>query len=323
MSARSWLALVGALTLWARPASSQEHQLALLEADPELDHAAALALAPWGLSVEARQGDSPGAELPGAVRRAKALSGQWAVSIVVWLTSSDEGCLLWVYDAHTDSVSTRQLDACPPFSSPAAASVALTLKSLLRPPEPARVSQPTPPPPVALPERQPRVSLRLGLEQRYVAREVAELRGVLSGVWWLGSRWGIAIAIGRGRGVDLHGALFDAELRQTSFSPSLRWRLLGNRYVATSLLAGGGLHLLELGGKSEALGRSTRASRLTPSVDAGTEITLGLASRATLGLCVKALYFPSRERYLVHGAAVLELWPVAAEFGAQLGVELL
>jgi hypothetical protein len=35
------------------------------------------------------------------------------------------------------------------------------------------------------------------------------------------------------------------------------------------------------------------------------------------------MYFPVRERYLAHGTPVFESWPVAAEFGASLGVDLL
>jgi hypothetical protein len=272
---------------------------------------------------------APGTSLPTASERARALALEWGVSTVVWISSAEQGSLLWIYETDTDSVSTRQLAAAPPFSSPHAASVALTLKSLLRisdarpppPPVPARLESPAP-----VPDPRERFTLSAELNVRYVAREAHETRGALSGVWWLGEKpapWGIGLKASAGPGIEMEQGGFSGQLRQLSLSAAVVWKVIGNRFIASSLLAGGSVHYVELSGFERSVQRETERRRLAPSLDAGTEVALSLLGPVSLGFGVKALYFPGHERYLVHGTPVLESWPIAAEFGARLGMDLL
>lgn len=324
--------LACSLLLLASPGLTRERRVALVDPDPELDHAVALSLSPWGVAVVAMQESAPGTDLPAAAARARALARQWQVSAVVWVTAADQGSLLWIYEADTDSVSTRQLAEAPPFSSPDAASVALTLKSLLRTSElgPEREEKPPPPrpkltPPAAHPER---LTLTAELNSRYSARQMSELRGALSGVWWPGvgaapARFGVGLGIGAGPGVDIERLGFSGQFRQLSLSAIVTWQVVGNRYLASSLFGGGSGHFVELVGFDRQLSRSTDVRRVTPSLDAGTEVAFSPLTGTSVGLGVKALYFPRPERYLVRGQPLLELWPVAAEFGVRLGVNLL
>lgn len=323
------IAVACLLLVAARPACAHERRLALINPDPELDHAVALALSPWGISVLVKQEEPPGTALPTASERARVLALEWGASVVVWISPEQQGSLLWIYETDTDSVSTRQLGVAPPFSSPNAASVALTLKSLLRTmearpaPAPQPAASPPPPPPNDAPA--PRFTLSAELDLRYIARQAHELRGALGGVWWLGAqptRWGLGLKASAGPGIDLERATFNGQLRQLSLSAEVTWKLAANHFIASSLVGGASAHYVELSGFDRELGRGTELRRIAPSIDAGTEVALSPLPSASLGFGVKAMYFPAPARYLAQGAPVLETWPVAAEFGVRLGVDL-
>ncbi|MDF3068352.1 MAG: hypothetical protein K0R38_3953 [Polyangiaceae bacterium] len=310
---------------------AQERRLALIDPDDELDHAVALALSPWGMSVLVKHDAAPGTSLPTASERARALAVEWHVSAVVWLSPSEHGSLLWIYELETDSVSTRQLAEAPPFSSPSAASVALTLKSLLRTGPVVRPSStppptPTPPSAPAVPAPGQKFTANAELSLRYLARAAHETRGAVGGVWWLGARpsqWGIGLKASAGPGIDIGRGAFTGQLRQLSLSAGVSWRVIGSRFIASSLIAGVSGHYTELNGFDRELERATALRRLAASIDAGSEVTLSLLGPVRAGFGVRAMYFPVRERYLAHGTPVFESWPVAAEFGASLGVDLL
>ncbi len=324
------LAVASVLLSWTLRASAQERRLALINPDDELDHAVALALSPWGMSVLVKREAPPGTSLPMAGDRARALAVDWNVSAVVWLSPAEHGSLLWIYEVETDSVSTRQLGEAPPFSSPNAASVALTLKSLLRTvpavtPSPSLpITVPKPELPSDLPGE--RFSVNAELNVRYLARATHETRGAIGGIWWFGARptrFGIGIKASAGPGIDIERGAFTGQLRQLSLSAGLSWRVIGNRFIASSLIVGFSGHATELSGFDRELERAAELRRLSASIDAGSEVTLSLLGPLRAGFGVRAMYFPGRERYLARGTPVLESWPVAAEFGASLGVDLL
>jgi hypothetical protein len=268
-----------------------------------------LALSPWGVTARVTHEPSPGTDLPGAARRAAALSRRLAASVLVWISSSDQGSLLWIYELDTDEVSTRELGAAPPFSSPDAAAVALSLKTLLRTTEVAPQAErfgaapARPEPPVQ------HLTLEAGGDVRYLARATTEVRATVGGVWWFRpapTRFGAGLEFGAGPGVQLERPNFVGQFRQLSLSGALIWQVVGNRFLASALSAGASAHFSELSGFSENVGRSAVTRRVVPSLDAGTEVDLSLGAG-----------------YLVQGAAVFELWPIAAEFGVRLGVNLL
>ncbi len=339
--------VAGLLLSLSRAASAEEHRLALIEPDAELDRAVALALSPWGMSVTVKHGAGPGASLPIAGERARVLALEWDVSALVWLSPVEDGSLLWIYETETDSVSTRHLADAPPFTSPQAASVALTIKSLLRTRASrsasasaatiTRIATPAPvpaQPPLTPAEDLPgsvdppptRFSVTGELSLRYFAREAHEVRGALGGIWWVRvapSTWGIGLKASAGPGAPIRSPGFDGELRQLSLSAALFWRLAGNRFLTTLLMGGASAHYMELTGFHRELQRGTERERLAPSLDVGSDVALSLMAGTSVGFGARALYFPLRERYLVRGASVFQPWPVAAELGVRLGVDLL
>jgi len=312
--------------LLARPALAQDRSVALIDADEELAHAVLLALSPWGVTARLTHEPSPGVDLPMAAHRAAALCQQLSVSVVVWVSASEQGSLLWIYDAQTNEVITRELAERPPFSSPAAASVALSLKALLRTTKVA--------PPI---ERQgspagvpPRATNRLTLEAsgnvRFFAPDSTLVYAGIGGLWWFGpgpARLGAGLSFGSSAGVAIESANFSGNYRELSLSAALAGQLVGNRWLRSSLFGGFTAHYSELFGVSNVVGEAAESNRLVPSVDAGSDVAFMLGGGMHLGLGVKASYLPRPQRYLVQGETVLSLWPIAAEFGVKFGIDLL
>jgi hypothetical protein len=315
------------LLLVASPAWAEPRRVALVEADQQLEHAVAVALSPWGVSASVATGPTPGTELPGAARRAAALARRLRVDVVVWVTATDRGSVLWMYDLDTDEVSTRELGESPPFSDPAAASVALSLKTLLR----ATTVAPSTErfgvaPPVERAPHAGRLTLAAGGDLRFLASDTNEVRASVDGVWWFQpapTRLGLGLGFAAGPGVSIVHQDFSGQFRQLSLSGALTWQVVGNRWLASSLFAGGSAHFSELSGFSQSVGDGVVARRITPTIDAGTHVEVTPGAGINLGLGVRALYLPRYQRYLVRGEAVFELWPIAAEFGVRLGVNLL
>ena len=233
--------------------------------------------------------------------------------------------MLWIYQAERGEVSTRELAEVPPFSSPEAASVALSLKTVLRTTEVAPQAERFGAAPVRRGQHYPRVTLELFGDARSFARASTELRAALSGVWWFRPepmRLGLGLTLGTGTGVEVQRADFNGHFRQPSLSATLLWQVQGHPLIASSLHAGGSLHLSELSGFSNSVGASSTTLRVVPSIDAGAEVDLKMGRGFLIGLGGQALYLPRPERYLVKGEAVFELWPIAAELGVRVGLDL-
>jgi hypothetical protein len=311
------------MLLLAEPALGAERRLLLLTTDAQLSRAVALALAPWGVTTQPSQTAPPAAQQPEASRQAEALAQQRGVGVVVWVSSASQGSVLWVYDADRDELTTRVLADSPPFSSPAAASVALSLKTLLRAtalaPDDERFDGGSRPPRRQL----ERLTLDAGGDVRFLASDRSEVRAAVGGVVWFETttpRWGAGLSFGVGPGVTVERADFFGTFRQLSLSASLRWQVVATRWLASSLSVGGSAYFAELGGFARQSGQSSVSRRVLPALDAGTGVDVTPTSGIRLGLGVKASYLPVRQRYLVEGAPVFELWPVAAEFGVRFGV---
>ncbi len=313
------------LLLLARPALAQDRRVALIDADVELEHAVSVALSPWGVTIATTHQPSPGNDLLTATSRAAALCRQLTVNVVVWVSESDRGSLLWIYDAETNQVTTRELAEQPPFSSPAAASVALSLKALLRTTDIAPQLERAVPPPLLRRTVSERLTLGASGSVRFIARDTTEVRGSVGGMWWVRpgpTRIGAALFFGAGPGVSIRTPHFAGKFRDLSVSAVLAWQVIGSRFVRSSLFGGATAHFSKLSGVSQSLAQSAESQRVTPTLDAGSDIALTLGGGFHLDLGVKALYLPRRPRYLVKGETVLSLWPVAAEFGVRLGVDL-
>ncbi|MGH7436064.1 MAG: hypothetical protein ACRENE_10360, partial [Polyangiaceae bacterium] len=121
-------AVVGSRTLHA----AERHRIAAVDPDAELTHALDLALAPWGASVVELRLQAPGATMPFAVDRARAIAEEAHADVVVWVSGEEGAYALWIYDAASDHIGSRRLEARPPFDPATAAAVALAVKTLLR-----------------------------------------------------------------------------------------------------------------------------------------------------------------------------------------------
>lgn len=313
--------------LATRLVHAQQRLVALVDADPELEHAVSLALSPWNVSTQVFHEAAPGTDLPGAARRAASLARTLHASVVVWVSPSDSGSLLWIYDSDRDEVSTRELAEAPPFSSPEAASVALSLKTLLRTTEvaPQRERFGASPPPVGEPHF-PRLTLRGFADVHYYSGTSSEVRAALGGVWWFHPqprRWGLALRFATGPGVAIQGENFSGRFRQPSASAALAFQLLGKGLFANTLHAGVSAHFAELSGASQSVSASSTTLRIVPSLDLGTELDLAVGRGFSVGLGVQAMYLPRPERYLVRGETVFELSRIGAEFGVRVGADLL
>jgi len=320
--------------LLARPARAQDRSLALIDADGELAHAISLALSPWGVTARLTHEPSPGIDLPMAAHRAAELCQRLAVGVVVWVSVTEQGSLLWIYDVETNEVITRELPERPPFSSPAAASVALSLKALLRTTTVAPPVERVGAPPVVVPL--PATDRALGSRHKLTLEASGNVRffapgsrlvyGRIGGLWWFRpghTRLGAGLFFGSSAGVAIETADFSGSYRELSLSAALTGQLVENRFLRSSLFGGFTAHFSELFGVSNAVGQAAESKRIVPSVDAGGDFAFLLGGGLHLGLGVKASYLPRPQRYLVQGEAVLSLWPVATEFGVKFGIDLL
>ena len=326
LGSRCVSAILLCLMLLARPALAQDRSVALIDADEELAHAIVLALSPWGVTARFTHEPSPGVDLPMAAHRAAALCQQLTVSVIVWVSASEQGSLLWIYDAETNEVITRELSERPPFSSPAAASVALSLKALLRT---TTVAPPierlgAPPPAVPLTATR-RFTLEASANVRFFAPSSTLVYGAIGGLWWFrpgATRLGAGLFAGTSAGVAIETASFSGSYREQSLSAVLTGQLAGNRLLRGSLFGGFTAHFSEVFGVSNAVGQAAESHRVVPSLDLGSDLAFMLGGPLHLSLGVKGSYLPRPQRYLVQGETVLSLWPIAAELGVKFGIDL-
>ena len=174
-----------------RSAVASGHRVAAVDPDPEVARALDVALSPWEVTLVDVHLDSPGATMPMAVDRARAIATDASAEVVVWVSSADDGFAVWIYDAASDHASARKLDRAPPFDGPTAAGVALSVKTLLRgtsvAPPPERFG-------VAPTESPWRVGLAGGVAQRIQASSPVEARLGVEASGWLG-RWGLMLDV--------------------------------------------------------------------------------------------------------------------------------
>src|SRR5262245_45194767 len=110
--------------------------------DAELESAVRIALAPWAVEVVASPGPVPPPAMPEAARRAEALGSEAHALALVWVADGT----LWIWDRASEQLVARPLRAAMPLDAAAAASAALSVKTVLRgtlvAPEPERLVPP-------------------------------------------------------------------------------------------------------------------------------------------------------------------------------------
>jgi hypothetical protein len=235
--ARSLLVVVG----WAAIATAEPRRVLVVDSDEELVHAIETSLAPWKLQVIAQ---SDGFEPSLVASRAIQADAQF----IVWR----EGAELVVYDRERDV--TERRPAKPGSMDPvAAAGAALTVKTMMRLPDPAAETAPsgsttitTVAPPITDESDSVRIAASLGIDTEAV------LRGTFGVMYRPMSqlRIGGAFEIGA---QDLERAGFKGTARDYGFLATASWTVRLDSFEVEPWVAAGvlidivdGQHALEM-----------------------------------------------------------------------------
>jgi hypothetical protein len=302
----------------ALPARARGERLVLVSSDPELERATSAALAAWAVEVMVRPDQEVGPTMPQAAERAQSLAAASQARAVVWIASADGRLSLWLYDVTTRKAVAVRLSSPPPFDPPAAAALALAIKTLIRfsqvAPEAERYAPPPPPPPRRLLlEAAAGVRLRadspvepaFGLAAVLLPRPLRPL--------------GFALALRAGPGFEVATGSFVGHYEDVALGAGVRAAFgLGGRLALVPSLGGSG-HLARLRGSDLALARSATDRHLNPALDAGLALELDLG-RPRIGLAAQASFFARRQRFLVAGEEVYDVPPVAADLALTVGL---
>jgi hypothetical protein len=280
-------------------------RLLLVDPDAELEAALRVALDPWGTTIEAEMISGPGNTMPGSADRARAMARQRRAEAVVWISQSDDGFALWMYDARRDRVVVRRLTTPPPFDAPTAASVALIVKTLLRhsdvPPPAERVDEPAEEPWL-------RVGLLAGARLPPISEASVEPRLGLRIAGWprgLGGHVGASIEATGGLGLDVDSARFRGHWTQAVVLASAHGRLGVGDAMDVGLAVGAGLDITTLNGVVVDPTRRASAHRINPLASAHGELGWWLSPVLRLGLRLGFVHPLRTQTYLVRGETVL------------------
>ncbi len=312
----------------ATSARATPRRIAVLQPDGELIRALVLALSPWGVTPIRSEAPPPQGSAPEALRTASDVAHELLVEAVVWVSTSEQGALLWVFDAHTGEITTRLLTQKPPFDSATAAAVALSVKTVLRssqiaPPE-ERLAVPPPPPPPPEPRVDPTLALQLGGGVQLVRPGRLALRGELAALVWIAAarRLGVGVYGATGPELRLEEPSFRGRYREDELGGTVRLRVLRTPRTSMTLALGGAAHFSTLRGTllRDAWPRTVR--RLNGSLDAEASASFEVVGGVYLGAALGGAYFPRYRRYLVEGTPIFSPWPVATSLKGILGVAL-
>jgi hypothetical protein len=309
--------------LFARGAPAEgQRRIAVLEPDSELFRAVSLSLSAWGVETTRSDAPPPPSLQPEAVQVAANLARQLRVEAVVWVSATEGGSLLWVFDARAGEITTRMLAERPPFDSAAAASVALSVKTVLRasvvaPPEERFGAEPAQP-------KARLFALELGVVGTWFAEHEAQLRFELGAVAWLAAarRLGMSLELSSGPPLTIGDSTYQGRYLEHIVGAKARFRFIREPGLSAALGLGGALHWTTLEGKLVESSLERNVSRLNGSLDAQALFSVHLGGAAYLGAAADVSYLLSYQRYLVGGQPVLAPWPVGFGIGGYSGVEL-
>jgi len=314
------------------------HRVALVRGDDELFRQLSLALQAWEVETLPLDVAPPAATQPEAMNQATGLSRQLGLDGVVWVTDAPQGSLLWVYDARSGEITTRVIEARPPFGSATAAGLALSVKTTLKasvepsptpPPRPTPALQPTPTlspqPRTERPRRTaPRAQALALLDAQVVARASIRAWYSVHSAIWLGPsrRVGVGLRLGLGSVVPLKSELFNGDFHELAFGPTGGLRVTVSTRLLTQAFVGATLHAVELGGARKSDGRRVEMMRYDVSLDGGAQLQFRLAKGTLIGLQLGVAYFLGYQRYLVEGQPVFSPLRLQPSGGVHVGFEL-
>jgi hypothetical protein len=307
---------------WVTLAAAKPARVALVDPDPELERAVRVALSPWQTNVLSVRIAVPGSTMPGSADHARTLARQYLVLAVVWISKSEDGHALWMYDARDDRVVARRLTSPPPFDDATAAAVALAIKTMLRqsdvPPPAERVVDP-------LPEPLLDVFLAGGIRPEPTSAEANEVRLGMGLIVW--PRFGLdrfalgaGVEVTGGPGVGVEGLAFTGRWTETALLAVVhgRWRL--GQELDLAVEPGIGAAVAILSGNLSEPKETVRFTRVNPLAQLRLGAGYRLGRTLRFGLGVGAVRHFRTQTYLVNGNPVLDA--KSLRFEALLSLEV-
>ena len=318
-SSRRWIeivaaSIVGCATL-GEARADELSRVAVAGDEPELQRAVGVALSSWHVEVLGAPERDLGASLPAAATAAEALCTKYGVQAVVWISRTDAGRALWVYDTRSRELISRPVPEGPPFTGPVAASLALATKTLLKkssvapPPErfgaPPATPEPTaPPPPSPPPPAQVFLEGALGARLFGISTQVAEPRATLGLSFYPRSTglFGFYLDASLGSGTTVETTNVDARVLTVASSLGARARFeLGDR---VALEPGVGLALDVVNLDATADRKSVHALRVNLGTKLAVVFDVRLGRRTWLGLVNSVTTSFRRQDYTYAGESV-------------------
>ncbi len=318
-------------------------RVVMVAAPAGLESAVEAALASWPIQVTSAPGD-PGATMPAAGDRARAIGQATGAGAVVWLASDGSGHAVWVLDVESGHVTARRLPQAPPFDDLTAAAVALTIKTLLRHSQVVPVMErygveaareqlraeaqanQRPQPPAAGAREQPlRLETLAAARVRSTEAGDVELRlggGVRWAPPWFGGRGSAVARVRSGTGIDVSDDSFIGRYTDVAASLAVAARILARGRLALVPSAGASLHFTSIDGSIRSQGTRGRASRVNPSLDGGLAIEIQVGQLLRVSVGGELSYAVRRQAYLVGGDPVLTLPAIESEFAAVVSVPI-
>ena len=243
---------------------------------------------------------------------ARSIAHDAHADVVVWVSSTDDGFAVWIYDAASDHASARKIDQAPPFDGPTAAGVALSSgKTLLRgtivAPPPERFG-------ASAPERPWRIGVSVGAASRTTATSPFEPRlGVEASGW--AHYWGALLDVEFGPGWHPENRALTGTIADTAVRVALAGRLPLSTTLAVEPSPGqGALHWERLGAVVASDAPPVSVDRVNVAFEPRLAVDVALAGGwLHLGPWVGASILTRWQRFLVHDLLVLEVQPVTLE----------
>jgi hypothetical protein len=327
-----WFAPALATAMLSTSAASEgpneTRRVAAIDPDAELARALNIALSPWGTTVTKVQID---VTAPIVDERARAIAQQTHADVVMWVSEHHGHYAVWIYDVASDHTSLRDLTTSPPFDATTAASVALSVKALLRltvvapPRERFGAAQPPPEPDWTF-------GLSTSLADHAGSASLLEPRGALYASYWpriFGHYVGAEIGLSTGLGVSVNqktptGTVFNGTLADFGGRAAIGARTPLASWLGVELSLGATVHLVSL--KADVTsGGVTRKYPAVTRVDGGFEPQVAftvailhdvLRVAPWAGVTVLTVW----QRFLVEKQVQLEVSPLTIEGGIRAEV---
>jgi hypothetical protein len=291
------LVLAGIAVMIARaPAARAETERVVLAGLPDnLADATGTVLLPWHIEL-VRVAEAPASDEAQARREVATLAARARAGAVVWLAPPARPPTLWLYDVSSQRLLSRPLSSAPPYDDPTAASVALSIKTLLRhssvAPPAERVAPPPAPPRAGLRPYTAGAQAALRLSRDQAGDWHPEPRLGVGITWWpafVPGRHGLGVQVELGPGQRVQKSGFRGRLLDASAILTLRrdvtlpWQ--SGRLSVVPML-GAGVHVTRLSGEQQPMGQPVYTSRLVPAVAAGVDVYARIGRLMRIGVAL-------------------------------------